>query len=164
MRAGRMREALPVAERAVAGARTCLPGHALLASLLLQLGRIAESLPRNEAATLIDELARTAGTDPRLLFALGLTCGRVGLYDKAETVFSTLLARVPGDFDVLYNLGLAGARAGHYDRAQRTFEAALKARPNDVDTLYELGRVDLQQALEIDSRFFRLPAGYVVVT
>src|SRR6266403_5574423 len=39
MRAGRMREALPLAARAVTGARNCLPGHALLASILLQLGR-----------------------------------------------------------------------------------------------------------------------------
>ena len=108
----------------------------------LQLGQIAESLPHDKAAPLLDELARTAGTDPRLLFALGLTCGRIGFYDKAEAVFSTLLTRVPGDFDVLFNLGLSTARAGHYDRAQRTFEAALKARPNDVDTLYELGRVE----------------------
>src|SRR5882757_5345890 len=52
----------------------------------LQLGQIAESLPRSEAAALIDELAKTAGSDPRLLFALGLTCGRIGQYDKAETV------------------------------------------------------------------------------
>jgi len=108
----------------------------------LQLGQIAESLPHDEAAALIDELAKTAGTDPRLLFALGLTAGRIGFYDKTEVIFITLLSRVPGDFDVLYNLGLASARAGHYDRAQRTFEAALKARPNDVDTLYELGRVE----------------------
>jgi hypothetical protein len=38
-----MHEALPLAARAVAGARICLPGHALLASILLQLGRIGEA-------------------------------------------------------------------------------------------------------------------------
>jgi tetratricopeptide (TPR) repeat protein len=43
VRAGRTREALPLAARAVAGARTCLPGHALLASILLQLGRTVEA-------------------------------------------------------------------------------------------------------------------------
>ena len=43
MRAGRMREALPRAARAVAGAHTCLPGHALLASILLRLGRTVEA-------------------------------------------------------------------------------------------------------------------------
>ncbi len=43
MRAGRMREALPLAARAVTGARNCLPGHALLASILLQLGRTFEA-------------------------------------------------------------------------------------------------------------------------
>ena len=39
MRSGRFREALPFAERAVAGARSCVPGHGMLATILLQLGR-----------------------------------------------------------------------------------------------------------------------------
>jgi Flp pilus assembly protein TadD len=39
MRAGRFREALPLAERAVAAASTCIPEHGMLATILLQLGR-----------------------------------------------------------------------------------------------------------------------------
>ena len=43
MRAGDFRAALPLAERAVAGTRVCLPAHGILASILLHLGRAAEA-------------------------------------------------------------------------------------------------------------------------
>jgi tetratricopeptide (TPR) repeat protein len=43
MQAGRLDEALDFAERAVAGARTCLPAHGVLASILLKLGRAPEA-------------------------------------------------------------------------------------------------------------------------
>jgi tetratricopeptide (TPR) repeat protein len=64
----------------------------------------------------------------------------MGLYDRAETAFNRVLAKLPNDFDVLFNLGRAAARAQHYDRARRALEVALKLQPNDVDTLFELGR------------------------
>jgi len=43
MRAGDFRAALPLAERAVAGKRVCLPAHGMLASILLHLGRAADA-------------------------------------------------------------------------------------------------------------------------
>ena len=43
VQAGRLEEALICAERGVAGARTCLPEHAFLASLLFKLGRIRDA-------------------------------------------------------------------------------------------------------------------------
>lgn len=43
MCAGRFSEALPLAERAVAGQRTCVPAHAMLATILLRLGRAQEA-------------------------------------------------------------------------------------------------------------------------
>lgn len=43
MRAGNLRAALPFAERAVSGKRTCVPAHGMLASILLQLGRAADA-------------------------------------------------------------------------------------------------------------------------
>ena len=42
-RAGRVDEALRFAERAIEGARQCLPAHGFLASLLLKLGRPDEA-------------------------------------------------------------------------------------------------------------------------
>ena len=43
MRAGDFRAALPLAERAVAGKRVCLPAHGMLASILLHLGHAADA-------------------------------------------------------------------------------------------------------------------------
>lgn len=111
--------------------------------LLLRAEALNETGKREEAIGLTKQVAKDASGDPRLLFALGMTCGRLGLYDDAERAFNTVLAAVPDDHDVLYNLGLAAARAGDYTRARSAFEVALRARPNDVDSLVQLGLVEL---------------------
>jgi tetratricopeptide (TPR) repeat protein len=77
--------------------------------------------------------------DPGIVFQFGLTCARIGLFDRAEAAFNSLLIRHPGDFDLLFNLGRAAARAGHADRAARALDAAMKIRPDDAGTLLELG-------------------------
>ncbi len=91
--------------------------------------------------TMLDAVEKQAGGDPRLLYVLGLTCGRLGLYDRAEAAFNGALVGRPGDFEILFQLGRAAARAQHYDRAIRALETALKFRPGDVDVLLELGKV-----------------------
>src|SRR5579864_4793506 len=93
------------------------------------------------ALTILEGLEKQANGDPHVLFLLGMTCARIGLYDRAEAAFNTVLVRHPDDFDVLFNLGRAAARAQHYDRAQRALEVAAKMRPDDIDLLLELGRV-----------------------
>jgi tetratricopeptide (TPR) repeat protein len=109
--------------------------------LLVRVEALAQTSKREAAIATLDELIHTTVADPRLLFAIGMTCGRIGLYDRAETAFNSVLAAYPDDYDVLYNLGLAASRAEHYDRALSAFEVALKVRPGDVDTLLALGRL-----------------------
>lgn len=94
-----------------------------------------------DALSIVDTLEQEASSDPRLLFALGITCARIGLYERAETAFNRVLAVRPNDFNVLFNLGRAAARAQHYDRALRALEVAVKMQPDDVDALLELGLV-----------------------
>jgi len=96
---------------------------------------------RAAAVAILDALEEEASGEPRVLFALGMTCARIGLYDRAEGAFNTVLAKVPDNFDVLFNLGRAAARAQHYDRAQRVLEVAVKLQPADADALLELGLV-----------------------
>ena len=91
---------------------------------------------------MLDGLLKEAAADPRLGFLYGLTCARIGAYDRAEAAFNTVLVQQPDDFDVLFNLGRAAARARHYDRALRAFEVALKLQPNHVDSLLELAEVN----------------------
>ena len=95
---------------------------------------------RAEASALLDGVGKEAGGEAQLLFLYGLTCARIGAYERAEAAFAALLAAHPDDFDLLLNLGRAAARAGHYDRAGRTLEAALRVRPDNVDALAELGQ------------------------
>jgi tetratricopeptide (TPR) repeat protein len=112
---------------------------------LVRAEALSQTGQRDAAVTLLDELAKTSYTSPNVLFALGMTCGRMSLYDRAEAAFTAVLTHYPDDYDVLYNLGLAAARAQHYDRARSVFEVALKVRPDDVDTLAALGSVAAQQ-------------------
>jgi tetratricopeptide (TPR) repeat protein len=93
------------------------------------------------AEKILDALEKEYSSDPRGLFLLGLTSGRLALYVRAETAFSNALVLKPGDFEILLNLGRAAARAGHYDRAQRALDSALKIQPDNVDLLLELGRI-----------------------
>jgi Flp pilus assembly protein TadD len=96
---------------------------------------------RSASVALLDRLAQEPNSDQRVLFALGLTCARIGLYEKAEAAFQSVLANRPDDYDVLLNLGRAAARAQHYARAQRALEVAAKLRPADVESMLELGLV-----------------------
>ena len=96
---------------------------------------------RDEAARILAGIGKSTN-DPRILFALGMTCGRAGFYGDAEQAFQRVLERDPGDDDVLFNLGAAAARARHFERARDAFLAILKNKPEDPDATYELGRVE----------------------
>ena len=91
------------------------------------------------ALAILNGMAKDVAQDPRVQFAFGVTCARMGLYERAEAAFNTVLAEYPDDFELLFNLGRAAARARHYDRAERALEVALKLRPGDPDSLLELG-------------------------
>jgi len=97
----------------------------------------------NQAAALstLDGVQKEAAVDQRLGFLYGLTCARIGAYDRAEAAFNGVLVQHPDDFDVLFNLGRAAARARHYDRALHALEVAVTLRPDHVDSLLELGEV-----------------------
>ena len=94
------------------------------------------------ALAILDGLQNEAARDQRLGFLFGLTCARIGAYDRAEAAFNALLAQHPDDFDVLFNLGRAAARAGHYDRALRALDVAVRLQPGKVDALLELAEVN----------------------
>ncbi len=112
------------------------------AALLLRAEALHWAGKTKAAAEILDTLEKSAGRDPKLLFTLGLTCARIGLYERAEQAFQSVLVSYPGDFDVLFNLGRAAARAGHYQRARSALEAAVKLHPGEADALLELGLVN----------------------
>src|SRR5260370_34376214 len=86
-----------------------------------------------EALTAIDSLRGETSGDPRLVFLLGLTCARIGAYDRAEAAFNAGLVQHPDDFDGLLNLGRAASRAKRCGRAQGALEAAADRCPLDPE-------------------------------
>jgi tetratricopeptide (TPR) repeat protein len=94
------------------------------------------------ALTVLDGVERDAAADPRLEYLYGITCARIGAYDRAVAAFNAVLVQHPDDFDVLFNLGRAAARAKLYDRALHALEVAAKLQPGNPDALMELAGVN----------------------
>lgn len=86
---------------------------------------------------------KETAADPRLQYLYGITCARLGAYERAVTAFTAVLATHPDDVDVLLNLGRAAARAKQYDRAVHALEVALKLQPDNVDALMELAAANV---------------------
>ena len=116
------------------------------------------------ALTALDALEKEAASDSRLGYLYGMTCARIGAYDRAETAFNAILAVRPDDFEILFNLGRAAARAKHYERARHALEVAARLRPDDLDSLLELGEVsavlgDYARAIYVLAQAKRLAPG-----
>ena len=93
------------------------------------------------ALAMLDGVQKDAEADPRLHYLYGITCARVGAYDRAVTAFTSVLVAHPDDVEVLFNLGRAAARAKLYDRARRALEVTTKLQPGNVDAWMELAGV-----------------------
>ncbi len=99
---------------------------------------------KNAAAlSMLDGVQKEARADPRLEYLYGITCARIGAYDRAVAAFNSVLSSHPDDFEVLFNLGRAAARAQMYDRARHALEVAVKLQPGNVDALMELAGVNV---------------------
>ena len=95
------------------------------------------------ALTMLNSVQAEARADPRLEYLYGITCARIGAYDRAVAAFNSVLTSHPDDFEVLFNLGRAAARAQMYDRARQALEVAVKLQPGNVDALMELAGVNV---------------------
>jgi tetratricopeptide (TPR) repeat protein len=112
MRAGRMREALPLAAHAVAGARACLPGHALLASILLHLGRTVEAE---------EVIARAAELEPGGADAydgLAFVSLRLDRHERANAFYRRATELAPRTARHWYNLACSERSFGRLKEAE----------------------------------------------
>ena len=80
-----------------------------------------------EALRIVDSLRAQADADARVGFAMGIACARMGLYERAEAAFNSVLVKHPDNFDVLFNLG----RAGRASTALRSRTESLEGLFND---------------------------------
>ena len=110
--AGRLEEAVVLAERAVAGAQICLPGHGFLASLLLRLGRADDA----EAVVVrAQDLAPGVADAYDGLANVSMALGR---HDRANALYRRATQVEPRDPRFWYNLACSERSLGSLVEAE----------------------------------------------
>ncbi|HEX4563705.1 MAG TPA: sulfotransferase [Solirubrobacteraceae bacterium] len=117
--AGRVEEALARAERAVAGARVCLPEHGFLASVLLRLGRVADA---EEVVAQAVELAPGAADAYDGLAFVSMALGR---HDRANALYRRATEVAPQDPRFWYNLACSERSLGRLAAAEAACDRAI---------------------------------------
>jgi len=112
MQAGRLDEALVIAERTVAGARVCLPGHGFLASVLLKLGRVEDA---EEVVARAEELATGVADAYDGLAYISMALGR---HDRANALYRRATQIAPQDPRFWYNLACSERSLGRLVEAE----------------------------------------------
>jgi tetratricopeptide (TPR) repeat protein len=123
MRAGKFAEALPLAERAVAGTNRCLPSHGMLAAILLQLGRATD-------ATAI--ITRAAELDTGIADAydgLAYVSLALGWHERANDFYRRATTLEPKEPRFWYNLACSERSLGNLDGAEAACDRAVSIDP-----------------------------------
>lgn len=119
MRAGRLAEALRLAEQAVAAKTACSPAHGVLATILLQLGRPAEA-----EAAVAKALEYARGT-AEAYAALAYVSVALGRHEQASALYrraTELGPNVPGHW---FNLASSERALGRLEEAEAACERAI---------------------------------------
>jgi tetratricopeptide (TPR) repeat protein len=119
MREGRFGDALPFAERAVAGAVACLPGHSLLATILMKLGRIDDS------EEVVARAAELDGGSAEAYDGLAYVSTELGQHHRANVLYrraAELAAHRPRAW---YNLACSERSFGRLADAEQACERSI---------------------------------------
>lgn len=164
MREARMGEALPLAERAVAGAVVCLPGHSFLASILLKLGRIgdAEAVVAQAAALPIGSAEAYDG--------LAYVSIELGQHERAHALYRRATELEPQRPRSWYNLACSERSFGRLTAAEEACDRSialdggqypslllrseLKVQAADANHIVDLERRLADPRLDIHGRIF----------
>jgi tetratricopeptide (TPR) repeat protein len=119
MRAGRFAEALPLAEKAAANARACIPAHGLLASILLQLGRADDA---NEVISKAQEYP-TGVADA--YDALAYVSLHLGNHARANVLYRRATEVAPETPRFWYNLASSERSFGRLSDAEAACDRAI---------------------------------------
>jgi tetratricopeptide (TPR) repeat protein len=112
MRAGRLLEALKLAEQAVAGVRVCVPGHSFLASILLQLGRTRDALE------VVDRAAGLGGGGADAYDGLAYVCMALDRHAQANDLYHRAAELSPRTPRHWYNLACSERSFGRLTEAE----------------------------------------------
>jgi len=119
LQAGQLDEALAFAQRAVAGARVCLPAHGFLASVLLKLGRPTEARQVIAHAT---QLAAGVGD---AYDGLAFVSMALGEHERANTLYLRATQVSPRDPGFWYNLACSERSLGRLAEAEAACDRAI---------------------------------------
>jgi sulfotransferase family protein/tetratricopeptide repeat protein len=112
MQAGRLEEALVLAERSVAGARLCLPGHGFLASILLRLGRA------QDAEEVVARAAQLPTGVADAYDGLAYVSMALGRHERANALYRRATQIAPQDPRFWYNLACSERSLGRLIEAE----------------------------------------------
>ncbi|HVC00924.1 MAG TPA: sulfotransferase [Steroidobacteraceae bacterium] len=119
LNARQLADALAYAERAVAQARVCCPEHALLASVLLKLGRQADA--EGVLANAMELETGAADAYDGLAFVSMM----LGANDRANLLYRRAIAIAPGDSRFWYNLACSERSLGRLAEAEAACDRAI---------------------------------------
>jgi tetratricopeptide (TPR) repeat protein len=119
MKAGRHAEALVFARQAVVGAGRCTPAHALLATILLTLGR-----PQEAEAVVVEALAKDPGSADAY-DGLAHVSMRLGLHEQANGLYRRATDVAPAEARFWYNLASSERSLGRLEAAEAACNRAI---------------------------------------
>ena len=119
MRAGRLTEALRLAQQAVAGRTTCSPTHGVLAMILLRLGRAAE------AEAVIESAARYASGGGDAYNSLAHVSVALGRHERANELYRRAVELGPNVSRHWFNLASSERSLGRLEAAEAACDRAI---------------------------------------
>lgn len=150
MSAGRLAEALPFAQAAVANQRVCQPAHGMLATILLRLGR------RDDAESIISQALECQQGSADAYDALAHVSALLGHHERSNALYRRTVTLAPEDPRFWHNLASSERSLGRLreaeDACDRTIaldqtryatyqlRSELRVQTNDANHVDELQR------------------------
>ncbi|MFI4891254.1 MAG: sulfotransferase [Steroidobacterales bacterium] len=128
LQAGRHAEALPIIERAVAGATVCLPAHGLLAIILSRLKR------RRDADAIIEAAMKLKAGVADAYDALAFASMGLGRHERASELYRRAAELAPGTSRFWYNLAACERGLGRLQEAEAASDRAIAADNSDFSS------------------------------
>ena len=119
LQSGRLKEALTFAEQAVAGQRTCVPAHGMLATILLQLGRAADA--ENVICGALDYRLGSADAYDALAHVSML----LGKHERSNELYRRVVELAPNEARFWYNLASSERSFGRLTEAEAACDRAI---------------------------------------
>ncbi|HTT03294.1 MAG TPA: sulfotransferase [Steroidobacteraceae bacterium] len=159
LQAGRLDEALAFAQRAVRGARVCLPAHGFLAAVLLRLHRSVE------AEEVIGHALELAGGEADAYDGLAYVSMALGQHARANALYRRASELAPGEPRFWYNLACSERSLGRLIEAEAACDRAIAMDATQYPTYLLRSELrvqapDANHVAELEARLERADTDY----